>query len=438
MHQTATKLCRMLHEAGYQAYFAGGAVRDMLLGLESDDIDIATNARPEEIERIFEKTFPIGKHFGVILVEEGGHHFEIATFRSDSAESDGRRPNAVLFTDEKEDVLRRDFTINALFYDPIQDKILDYVGGKEDLLEKKLLRFVGDPSQRVQEDHLRILRAVRFKTRFHLCYEPQTKRALRKQASLLKKVAPERLWTELEKMLLSPTREEAFWDLQKLGMLPVLLPELSTLEDLPDADHAHNVLQHSIRALGFLPPDASTELLWAVLFHDLGKKPAATFSGRTWHYPEHEQYSAQLIRNIAKRFRLSAFARRKISWLAENHIRFYQTRKMTRKHQLQFFDHPFFPELIELCRADALASDGDSTLVNSIAKAYRDAHDQKLLPQFQSELLSGQEIMEILGIPASPLVGQVKQALRDAQIEGEVKSKEEAREWVRNFKKPTS
>jgi tRNA nucleotidyltransferase/poly(A) polymerase len=462
MHHTATQICKRLQEKGFEAFFAGGAVRDMLMGSEPEDIDIATNAKPEEIENIFTKSFAIGKHFGVILIEENGHHFEVATFRSDGGYTDGRRPDAVFFTNKKEDALRRDFTCNALFYDPITKKIHDFVGGKKDI-EDRILRFVGDPDMRIQEDYLRILRAVRFKNRFDFTYGPKLTEAICTNTHLLKNIAAERVQKELEKMIESPNKVKAIRDMHTLGIIKEILPEVEDIAHTPDAYQRRSVLDHTLAAMKHLSQNASAELCWGLFFHDLGKAttivscknsdvshpkkrhdestplqencirfPRDTKNRN--HYPQHEKESARIAKIICKRLKFSRIAMDKICYLAVNHIPFYQIPKMSRNTRLHFFDHPFFEDLLELCRCDAKgSSSGDDSLVKEIEEMYHNAKERKLLPQFHPEFLSGKEIMEVMNLPEGKEIGEIKHQLREKQIAGEIQTKEEAKEILTNL-----
>ncbi|MEI7511101.1 MAG: CCA tRNA nucleotidyltransferase [Candidatus Peregrinibacteria bacterium] len=432
MHHTALSICQRLQNAGYEAVFAGGSVRDMLLEHLPDDIDIATNAKPEEIEKLFHKSFGIGKHFGVILILENGHHFEVATFRSDSGDSDGRRPNAVLFTTMEEDAQRRDFTINALFWDPIAEKLFDFVEGQKDL-KNKILRFVGNPEKRIQEDHLRILRAVRFKNRFLCHYEAATKKALSDFSELISHISGERIQKELEKILLHPSRGLAFQDLLEIGIIRHILPELFRLATTPDADASRTVWNHTLACLETLPETVSSEVAWAVLFHDLGKAETLHHEADRNHFPAHQEASERLVLKIAKRLKFSRQKADTIAWLVKNHIRFYTIPQMKRYHQLQFFDHPFFPLLIEVCRADALGHDGDATIAEQMAQEYQFAHGERLLPQFHPDLLNGKEIQDLLKTPPGKRVGEIKSLLREAQISGQIIDRANAEIFVKKF-----
>lgn len=436
MRPTAIAICQQLQNAGHEALFAGGAVRDLLLGQTPTDIDIATSARPEAVEDLFEKSYAIGKKFGVILIEKDGHHFEIATFRSDSGESDGRRPKAVFFSDKKEDALRRDFTVNALFWDPVADKLYDYVGGVNDL-KAQTLRFVGDPEARINEDFLRILRAVRFKNALGFAYAPGLEAALSKHASLTGQITAERVRAELEKMLISPQRVGSLGDLDRLGILRVVLPEVAALGETPDADRDRSVFAHTLECLRFLPANADAILAWSVLLHDTGKAVTLTRESDRNHFHEHERASEQIAKTIGLRFKFSRFETQKIAWLVRQHIPFYQIPQMTRAHRLRFYDHPFFTDLIEVCRADALGDDGNAAPVDAIETDYHDSRERKLLPQFHPELLTGAEIMALTGLPAGATIGRLKHELREKQLLGEIGTKKEAERFLAHFRDQT-
>jgi len=239
MEKTSIKIVKTLRKAGYDAFWAGGCVRDILLMREPKDYDIVTNAKPDVIEDLLEHTIPIGKEFGVILAIVNGHHFEIATFRSDSGYSDGRRPDAVTFSHPEEDAKRRDFTINGLFYDPIKKQILDFVDGKRDIKDR-LIRFIGDPHERILEDHLRIVRAIRFKTTLDFQYHPETYRAIKKHAALAAKVSSERLRDEFDKIMLDDNPVEGWEDMEDTGVLGYVMPELLELKGVAQPVEFHH------------------------------------------------------------------------------------------------------------------------------------------------------------------------------------------------------
>lgn len=447
MQNTAIQIVKKLQNKGFQAFFAGGCVRDLILKKEHEDIDIATNATPEEIENLFEKTYPIGKQFGVILIEENRHHFEIATFRSDSGFSDGRRPDFVTFSTAKEDALRRDFTINGIFYDPLKNEFYDFVEGKKDL-KKGILRFIGNSSERIQEDHLRILRAVRFKNRFNLQYETETQKALKQYSELVNQVSPERIREELNKIIVQKNRKKSFEDLKKLGIFENILPEITDLESVEQPSDFHsegNVLKHTFLVLDQLGKNENLELYWSALFHDMGKLKTFSKEKGQIHFYQHQDVGAEMVKKIGCRLKFSRKSIRKISWLVGHHHIFDQFYEMRLATRLKYYDHPFFKDLIKLHRADILGCIPEDLSLKSrkktleglkiIEENYEYAHHSKILPSHKKEFFSGKEIMEILEIPSGEKVGEIKEKLREMQLEGELETKELALEFLKKLKK---
>lgn len=442
MQKTALVLVGKLQKAGYEAYFAGGCVRDMLMETEPSDYDIATSARPEEIERVLKKTIPVGKQFGVILAEENGHHFEVATFRSDSSSSDGRRPDAVIFTHPEEDARRRDFTINGLFYDPVTKKVFDFVDGQKDLAFK-LIRFIGDPEARASEDHLRILRAVRFKNQLDFTYHPDTERALKKYCHFVEDVSKERVQDELTKMLLSPRRAHAMRELDTFEILDLILPEVTACKGVRQPTQYHqegDVFTHLLKTLHSLQDSLlqdykiSKELVWAVFLHDIGKP--ATFEKKPdrIHFDGHAKLSAHLAGAVCRRLKFSRAERLKIEWLIEHHMTIGLIPKMRRAHQLKLFMHLWFRELLALHWCDESGSvPCDLTLYRNVKTLYDDFKNEKLLPCHLGPLLDGKEVMDLLQLKPGPKVKEVLAALHEAQLEGEVITKEEAVEFTKKL-----
>ena len=435
MRVTAVKIVEKLQKAGYQAYLTGGCVRDLLLNKEPHDYDIATSARPEEIENLFEKTFPIGKEFGVVLVRENGFNYEIATFRSDSPYSDGRRPNAVIFSDPRQDALRRDFTINALFLNPLNnDEVIDFVGGQDDL-RKHLIRFVGDPQTRVEEDHLRLLRAVRLKNQINGQYHPETYRALQVNASLIKTVAAERTQNELNKILLSPRRVPALQDLFELGMLVEVLPELVALKDFAQPYQYHregSVWEHTLQALGSIKHKPSLILVWAVLLHDIAKPATFTEEKDRVHFHGHSELGGEMSEEILRRFKFPRRLIEKVRWLVEHHMLILTIPEMPRVRQLVWWNHPWMKELLALWRADLLGTTPhDLVTYREYRRLWLEA--KKQIPKKLPKLISGEEVMQILNLPAGPRVGEILAEIKQAQLLGEIKTKEEAKEILKKF-----
>lgn len=441
MHTTATNLVGKLQDAGYQAYLVGGCVRDLLLGEDPQDYDIATSAKPDEIEGLFPQTKgQVGKAFGVMLIEQDGHHFEIATFRQDSDYLDGRRPSNITFSDAEHDALRRDFTINGIFYDPTHDEYHDFVGGKKDLKDGTL-RFIGEADARVQEDFLRLLRAVRFRHRFGLQYEYHTGTALKRHASLVTQIAAERVVNELNKIIVHNSRAQAFCDLFDLGILAKLFPEVEALAatDQPVDHHGEgDVLTHTFLVLQNMDEGEDPSLYWAAFFHDYAKAHTRHWNGERWTYPGHDELADDMVKPILARLKFPKKLAKKILWLLHYKAIFESFWEMKLSKRLHYYDQPWFEDLLKLERADVLGclpedQASHQAALQELDRIYENweyAHRTGILPSHQNELLSGEDIMALTGLPASARIGELKVALREAQMEGEVKTRQEAEGWL--------
>jgi len=432
MFITAIDLVRTLQKAGYTAYFAGGCVRDMLMGHVPKDIDIVTDALPDELEKIFNHTIPVGKKFGVILVVQNGHHFEIATFRSDAGYSDGRRPDAVIFTTAENDARRRDFTINGMFYDPIKEKYLDFVGGQKDLTAK-LIRFIGNAEERILEDHLRLLRAIRFKNQFAFQYEMETYEAVRKYAPLiLEKVSTERIRDEFCKMVMCKSRPSlAFEDMSHLGILKLIMPELERLRGCPqpfEYHHEGDVWTHTMAAIDTLPPEAPLIARLATLFHDIGKPDTFALKERI-RFDSHATISADLAAKIMKRLNFSTEQIDAVTWCIKHHMMMASFLTMNDGRLIHWLHHPQMKNLLLLMKADAAGTDpGDFTLFNKIEKLYK--VKLKKHPGLPKPFLTGEDIMALTGLPAGSRIGELKDQLYEMQIDGDLKNRQEAEKWL--------
>lgn len=434
MEKTALGIVKDLKDKGFETYFAGGSVRDLLLGQVPKDYDIVTSAKPEEIEDILEHTIPIGKKFGVILAVKNGHHFEVATFRSDAAYSDGRRPDAVYFTDPKEDAIRRDFTINGMFYDPIEKKVLDFVGGQEDL-DNKVLRFIGDSHKRIVEDNLRLLRAIRFKNSLGLDYAPGTFEAIKRNARLIENVSAERIQDELTKILISHGRGQAFRELSESGILKLILPEVEALRGVKQPEIYHkegDVFEHILMSLDALPEKLSRELAWAVLLHDIGKPQTYSVSDRI-RYNGHAEKGSEMTGEIGKRLKFSNEMTSNLRWLVSHHMMLGDLLKMKKTRQAHWIHQPLFNELLELLRADALGTKPkDLSLYNKLKKLSEEK--ETLLPK-PEPLITGKELMEEFGVKEGPEIGKILDKVHHAQMEEHIKTKEETLELVKKILK---
>lgn len=447
MKATSIEIIEILKKAGHEAYWAGGCVRDMLLGIEPKDFDIVTSAKPDEIEHLLEKTIPIGKEFGVILAIQDGHHFEIATFRSDSGYSDGRRPDAVEFTNAKEDAFRRDFTINALFYDPQKDEIIDYVNGQVDLRDK-LVRFIGDPEERIKEDHLRILRAVRFRNLYNFQYHPDTYQAIKKHVHLIEDISRERVADELNKMILDKDNPgRAFEELFEIGALDILIPELCKLKGLAQPLQYHregDVWDHSLAALNALTDEEKGEdplpekepslaLKWATLMHDIGKYETFSVDDERIRYDKHAEVGADIAVNILKRLKFPRKLIDRVDWLIRHHMMVMSILEMNDGRRRAWFLKPEFEELLEVFRADSMGIEPmDLKEYHAIKKLYNhEIAELKLLPD---KLLDGHEVMEVLGLKEGKELGEILEKIRELQLAGEINSPQEAHNYLLTLK----
>lgn len=434
MQPTSVEIIKKLQAAGFEAYWAGGCVRDMLLGIKPKDYDIVTSAKPEEIEKVLEHTIPIGKQFGVILAIQNGHHFEVATFRSDAGYTDGRRPDAVIFSSAKEDANRRDFTINGMFYSPLEDKILDYVGGQPDL-EARLIRFIGKPEERILEDHLRILRAIRLKNTLNFQYEPETYNAIMKHAALLiDKVSNERIRDELNKIIISPYAVNAFQDMEDTGILKIILPELQKMKGVAQPYQYHkegDVWTHAMQSLVALPEHASLPLRWATLLHDVGKPETFKLAERI-RFDTHDRKSAEISRKLLTRLRFDRNLVDEVCWLVEHHMMVMPLVTMPKGRRLTWFHHVYFTNLLELYYADARGTTPPHTeIIDQIAKLYHD--DLQSMPTPPPPLLHGEDVMKAMGLKPGKKIGFILKKVREKQLAGEISTKKEALEWLKKI-----
>ena len=436
MQPTSIEIINTLKNAGFEAYWAGGCVRDMLLVIKPKDFDIVTSAKPDEIEKVLEHTIPIGKEFGVILTIMNGHHFEVATFRSDSGYTDGRRPDAVIFSSAKEDAKRRDFTINGMFYDPTEDKVMDYVEGQKDL-EARLIRFIGNPQERILEDHLRILRAIRLKNTLDFQYEPETYNAILKHASLLiEKVSNERIRDELNKIIISPFAVNAFQDMEDTGILKIILPEIQKMKGVAQPYEYHkegDVWTHAMQSLAALPEHAPLALRWATLLHDVGKPETFKLAERI-RFDTHDRKSRDVAYKLLTRLRFDKRVIDEVCWLIEHHMMVMPLVQMPKGRRLAWFHQLYFKNLLELFYADARGTTPPHTeIIDQIAKLYHD--DLQSMPTPPPPLLHGEDVMKFFKLKPGKKIGYILQKVREKQLGGELRTKEDALEWLKTIKK---
>jgi len=423
--QLAESVIRRLRQAGHEAVLAGGCVRDLLLGRPPKDYDVATSARPDEVLALYPRALTVGAAFGVVVVVAGTVQVEVAAFRAEDGYADGRRPDAVRFTDAREDARRRDFTINAMFLDPADGKVTDYVGGRADL-EARIIRAVGDPRGRFAEDHLRMLRAVRFAAELGFAIEPATAEAVRELAPRTASVSGERVREELARILTAPPagRRRGLELASELGLLAVLLPEVEALKGEPQPPAVHpegDVFQHTLLCLEHLR-EPTFELALASLLHDVGKPSTARMrDGRVTFYL-HQRVGEDAARAVCGRLRMSTSQRRRVTWLVARHMmlmNFDQMREATLK---RLFAEEGFEELAELWRADCLASGGSAEGYEALMARYRALSVEEVRP---APLVTGHDLIA-LGLAPGPRFADILRRVYDAQLEGRAGTKEEA------------
>lgn len=448
--EAALRIVKTLRAHGYEAYFAGGCVRDLLLGREPADYDVATNATPDIVLDMFPRTFAVGAHFGVVLVSpeiaDAGFVTEVATFRSDLAYSDGRHPDGVRYTKTAaEDVQRRDFTINGLLLDPLRggglldegssdphalrESTLDFVGGLADL-EAGIIRAIGRPEKRFEEDHLRMLRAVRFVVRFGFELEPETHRAIRSLAPRIHAVSRERMRDEITKMLTEGHARRALELLDSTGLLTEALPEIAQMKGVEQPPQYHpegDVWIHTLMLLEQLPPDCSITLAWGALLHDVGKPPTFRRAPDRIRFDGHVEIGVAMGAEICRRFRFSNEETRQVLALIENHMRFMDAQRMKDSTLKRFFRLERFDEHLALHRMDCLAASGNLENWNYMRERFSAMPEETVRPKL---LITGRELIAA-GYPPGARFREMLRTAEDAQLEGTISTTEEALRLVR-------
>ncbi len=427
----ATDIVRRLHDAGFAAFWVGGCVRDFLLGREPQDYDIATDARPEQVEKLFKRTVAIGKKFGVMLVVQGKHQFEVATFRAEADYKDGRRPETVVFANAQADAQRRDFTVNGLFYNPLTRKTHDWVGGEKDL-RAKIIRTIGVPEDRFAEDHLRLLRAVRFAAQLNFEIEPRTFAAVKSLAPKIKLISVERVRDELIKLFSVPPPGAArgLVLLRDSGLLEHILPELAATiicEQSPDYHPEGTVFEHIRLMLEQLPPGADESLPWAVLLHDIAKPVTAERDASTGviHFYGHEKIGADMTRAILERLRFPTRQIDKIVACVRQHMQFKDVKQMRKATLRRLLLRETLPLELELHRLDCLGSHGSLEFYQFLLEQ---AEELKKKPAIRPPLLTGDDLIK-LGMKPGPAMGQLLYEIREKQLAEELKTPRQARAW---------
>jgi poly(A) polymerase len=430
--EMANSICDTLRGSGYQALLVGGCVRDLLLEREPADYDVTTDATPDQVMALFREGVTVGAQFGVILIPHDGRKVEVATFRSDVGYSDGRHPDSVVYSKTpQEDVQRRDFTINGLLMRHDSREVLDYVGGQADL-QAKTIRAIGEPDRRFKEDKLRMMRAVRFAARFGFEIEVETFRAIRRHVSEIHQVSPERLREELTRMLTEGASRQAFELLDETWLLQQVLPEIAAMKGVEQPAQFHpegDVWIHTRMMLEGLPANASPTLAWGVLLHDVGKPPtfqAAAETGDRIRFNKHVEVGARMAEAICGRLRFSNEDTEQILALVDNHMKFGAVEEMRTATLKKFVRLPHFEEHLALHRLDCLSSHRHLESYEFVQRFLAITPPEQVRPE---RLLTGDDL-QAMGFAPSPLFSQILQALEDAQLEGQIRTREEAKEYV--------
>lgn len=427
---SAAVLVKALRAKGHDAFWVGGCVRDLLLGRDPEDYDIATSARPEEIERIFSRTVPVGRKFGVLLVVEGGRGFQVATFRSETGYQDGRHPEHVTFTDARQDAQRRDFTVNGLFYDPEQGQLWDWVDGIADL-RRRVIRTIGDPEVRYAEDHLRLLRTVRFAAQLDFTIAGETLEALRRNVARIAAASAERIREELLKVFLPPYAARGLTLLRDSGLLAHVVPELAATAGCDQSPEFHpegTVFEHIRQMLERIPLGVPTELIWSALLHDIAKPVTATRDPATGtiHFYGHESVGARMAGEILQRLRFPRRELDAIVTMVRHHMQFKDALRMRPSSLRRMFLRPSFALELELHRLDCLASHANLEAHRFLAEEFERFCKR---PELRPGLLRGRDLLE-LGMRPGPAVGILLKELRELQLQDTLRTPEEARVWA--------
>ena len=425
--ETALYIIERLRQSGFEAYMAGGCVRDKLLGREPKDYDIATNARPEAVQRIFPRTVPVGSQFGVVMVMLEGESLEVATFRFDGPYLDGRHPSQVRFGSMEEDIMRRDFTINGMMYDPTRDRVIDLVEGAKDI-KRRVIRAIGDARRRFEEDHLRMLRAVRIAAGLDFTIDENTLQAIQEQAAMIARIAWERIGKEITRLLTEGGARKGFDLLDATGLLPVLLPEVEAtkgVEQSPDFHPEGDVYVHTLATLEYLK-DPTETLAYGCLLHDIAKPACFKREGERISFIGHCEKGAEMAVEVLKRLKRSRAVWERVAYLVGNHLKYTQAPNMRLSTLKKFLREDGFEELLELSRVDSLSSKGDLRYYNFCKQRLADFKHEEIHPE---PLVRGRDLIA-LGFSPGPLFQTILKQIEEAQLNGEIIDKDQALEWI--------
>jgi len=421
-----------LKKAGFKAFFVGGCVRDIAMNIPPKEYDITTSATPQDVMKIFPSTIPVGVSFGVVLVLEGNNKFEVASFRKEEKYTDGRHPDRVVYsTDEKDDVMRRDFTINGMLYEPFEEMVIDLVGGLDDL-KKRIIKTIGKPDDRFKEDKLRMLRAIRFGAGLDFKIEEDTFLSIKSLAPLISEVSKERIRDEIIKIITQNNPGKGLKLLRESKLLRYILPDVEKMNGVPQPPEFHpegDVFNHTCMILDKLyditEGEHSPELAMGALLHDIGKPDTYTVTDRI-RFNGHDRIGARMAKNICKDLKFSNKQIEIITSLVKEHLKFKDVFKMREATIKRFLGMSNFDDHLKLHLADCLASHGSTEAYEFIVKKLKDYKKEELKPK---PLLSGYDLID-MGYPRGPLYTKILDSLEEAQLEGTVKNKEDAKGFI--------
>jgi len=430
--QLAETICRTLRRAGHQAYLVGGCVRDILLGHEPADYDVSTDATPDRVQMLFPQSLAVGAQFGVVIVTDGAEQVEVATFRSDVGYTDGRHPDRVVYASSaREDVQRRDFTINALLLDPETNEVLDYVGGRDDL-RAGIIRAIGQPAERFREDKLRMIRAVRFAARFRYAIEAATFSAIMNLAPDICQVSAERIRDEITKILTEGAARRGFELLDETRLLPEILPDVARMKGVEQPPQFHpegDVWTHTLLMIDQLQPGCLPTLAWGVLLHDVGKPPTFTPpsgpDGRI-RFDQHVEVGTRMAEAICRRLRFSNDDTEQIAALVANHLRFKDVGQMRLSTLKRFVRLNRFEEHLELHRLDCLSSHRNLEAYEFVRRFLAETPPEQVRPP---RLLTGDDLIG-MGFAPGPSFKEILDTVEEAQLNGKIRTHEEAVRYV--------
>jgi putative nucleotidyltransferase with HDIG domain len=425
-HATASRLS----DAGHVAYFAGGCVRDALLGIDPKDYDIATSATPDEVQALFPNSTAIGAHFGVILVKQDGFPFEIATFRHDGSYNDGRHPESVTFSTPEDDATRRDFTANGLFQNPQSGEIIDFVSGQKDI-DARVIKAIGRPSDRFQEDALRLMRAVRFATTLEFEIEPSTWSAICDNSDLLEKISSERIRDEFTRILVSNHPARGFDLLTESGLMRHIVPEVYDLigcEQPPQWHPEGDVYTHTRIMLEMLEDDPTPELALSVLLHDIGKPATYTYdeADERIRFNGHDRVGAEMAEVILRRLKYSNQTTDEVCVMVANHMNFMNVQKMRTAKVKRFMARPTFEDEMELHRVDCASSNGFTDNYEFLRAKEEEFAAEPLIP---TPLVTGKDLID-LGFKPGPEFKDILNQIQTEQLEGKLDDRDGAIQWI--------